>query len=78
MKGYYEEKIKRHKIIEELVCKGMKARLQELAYEMVKVEDSETLKAVIEETKELQEAVKSMLEDHQLTIDIYERDYKGE
>lgn len=78
MKGYYEEKIKRHKIIEELVCKGIKARLQELAYEMVKVEDSETLKAVIEELNELQEAVKLMFEDHQLTIDIYKRDYKGE
>lgn len=78
MKEYYENKIKNHKIIEELVCKGMKARLQELAFQMVKVEDAETLKAVIEETKELQEAVKVMLEEHQSTIDIYENNYKGE
>lgn len=78
IKELYEKDIKANKIIEELVCLGMKAKLQELAYQMVKVEDIETFKAVIEETKELQEAVKMMFENHQRTIDFYNEKYKGE
>lgn len=78
IKELYEKDIKANKIIEELVCLGMKTKLQDLAYKMANVTNKDELKVVIEETKNVQEAVKMMLENHERTIDIYNEKYKGE
>ena len=78
IKELYEKDINSDKIIEELVVLGMQVKLKELADKMVKVDNSEDLKSLIQELKTIQEAIKNMIENHERTIQIYNNKYKGE
>ncbi len=78
IKELYEKDINSDKVIEELVVLGMQVKLKELADKMVKVDNSEDLKSLIQELKTIQEAIKNMIENHERTIQIYNNKYKGE
>ena len=76
MKSYYEEKVETNAIIEELVITGLKKKLHELAWKMIKVQNTEELKALIEELKGVQEAVSDMIKSHDYARDDLARDKK--
>ncbi len=78
IKELYEKDINSDKVIEELVVLGMQVKLKELADKMVKADNSEDLKSLIQELKTIQEAIKNMIENHERTIQIYNNKYKGE
>ncbi len=74
LKQIFEETIKNHQIIESLVELGMQVKMKELAERIATVKSTKELQYAINELKEIQEAIKKMMCEHEGTINAYNKD----